>query len=586
MKYLNELIYRVTELVFEQLINEARFEVLKQKYAMKLLDFLHTTDEQSRAVKLMISGDERDGWFGYKKGDQKDAEELFSWFGDIDPTDNKKYVEWLIRGILSKKTTWEKLYTTDTLDLLAKFEKIKKVVPGTDINKMSLDDLEIFVEENEDAISSRQLKSSERKELENGFYRNQEALLLHNSSNFKVVAPLTHKASCFFGQMTKWCTAAKDDSSMFDSYLKSGRLYVVLDRATKNLFQFHFTDMEFRNAEDDEINIFKFLKNRPELVSFFLTEPEFSENKLSSAFGELPDPFEEAQKNSLYSLLNEKATPEYTTLLLDSILTNQDYPDYVSEMHDVLKHVDEIILRTIMRHLSNAFKNKKIERKILLQKTEIIKQLLWSIMAKIKDVRGGQEKELIDFFMSSFRDKTTKDTIDSIMFAYTDRFSKENAGEKLPDWGLRAVYNHFMNRDLSGEHFHYENVFERLFTPYLEQGLEDHELKLLDEILRTHTRQARKTLMNSYEYRVHRDTGLSNHMMRWVKEFKFTVEFYSRTGLPVENIKEDIQYLKRTLDTFEDNKQDEAFQKKPFERLFNAADSFKREINKILPDLL
>lgn len=551
MKYLNELIYRVTELVFEQLINEARFEVLKQKYAMKLLDFLHATDEQSRTVKLMISGDERDGWFGYKKGDQKDAEELFSWFGDIDPTDNKKYVEWLIRGILSKKTTWEKLYTTDTLDLLTKFEKIKKAVPGTDINRMSLDDLEIFVEENEDATSSRQLKSSERRKIEKEFYYTKQAILLHSSDKFKVVVPLTHKASCFFGEGTKWCTTSRNNPSTFDEYSETGRLYVVLDRAKKSLFQLHFPEKEFRNATNETINIVEFLSDKPELVKVLSGDREVIESMILKALGPLPDPIEEAKLGNFYSLLNRKATKEYVKSFLDSIIkTNLGLFEDIYEPGEAMNNTT---LTWIIEHIGESLEGGLLSEKRAENREEVVKTLTWVVFGREDIGDDNGERDLVDLATKHLAVERTHDVFERIAVIFMTNFLKKNQGAVLPRRFLPLVLRRVLNGESRGSFYLDRNFLRRFFEPYASNKTEQHELEIITEILKARVRQGYDIFMKNYHRYPQEDTGVCEPLSIWLEEFKFVSEFYSKMSLPEEDMKRSSELIRTALEIFEEN---------------------------------
>ena len=53
--------------------------------------------------------------------------------------------------------------------------------------------------------------------------------VVYDGSRFFVVNPLTHDASCYYGQGTKWCTAASTDTH-FNSFNEDGKLFYVIDK--------------------------------------------------------------------------------------------------------------------------------------------------------------------------------------------------------------------------------------------------------------------------------------------------------------------------------------------------------------------
>ena len=56
---------------------------------------------------------------------------------------------------------------------------------------------------------------------------------IYEDNRFVVVVPETHKASCYYGSGTKWCTASKDTDSHFSTYKGNGELYYIIDKTLK-----------------------------------------------------------------------------------------------------------------------------------------------------------------------------------------------------------------------------------------------------------------------------------------------------------------------------------------------------------------
>lgn len=70
-----------------------------------------------------------------------------------------------------------------------------------------------------------------------------------------VIVPKTEEASCYYGKNTKWCTAATSTYNRFDQYNRKGRLYININKKTKEKYQFHFESDEFKDSADGDINL-------------------------------------------------------------------------------------------------------------------------------------------------------------------------------------------------------------------------------------------------------------------------------------------------------------------------------------------
>lgn len=57
-----------------------------------------------------------------------------------------------------------------------------------------------------------------------------EANVLYNDSNLLILIPKSHRASCFYGSGTKWCTTSKDSDSHFKRYTTDGTLIYVINK--------------------------------------------------------------------------------------------------------------------------------------------------------------------------------------------------------------------------------------------------------------------------------------------------------------------------------------------------------------------
>ena len=96
-----------------------------------------------------------------------------------------------------------------------------------------------------------------------------DAELVFNDSEYKVVIPHSHKASCYFGKNTRWCTTAADDARYHDKYSKDGPLYIILHKPTNKRWQFHFESQQYMNEKDENIEIIPFLIEHKKIFGVF-----------------------------------------------------------------------------------------------------------------------------------------------------------------------------------------------------------------------------------------------------------------------------------------------------------------------------
>lgn len=169
-----------------------------------------------------------------------------------DPTNNKEYLQWIIKQILVNKFKDEDLYKMrESLTLFNKF-KSKLDVEHRDINKITnYASLYNLVKPYE----GKKTKNESDKDFERLLYEQDEATLVYNDATTKVVIPKTHKASCYFGINTRWCTATRDDASNFKRYSKKSPLYIILDKKNNKRYQFWFSGSGNQLMDEQDVPI-------------------------------------------------------------------------------------------------------------------------------------------------------------------------------------------------------------------------------------------------------------------------------------------------------------------------------------------
>lgn len=196
----------------------------------------------------------------------ENGENFTAWLEEYDPTQKKKYVNWMISRYLqggikrledipSKISDW-----LDTYDRLARTKKLKPEHKdiGRIKNDSQLADL-IRVYADVETQSKSEKKSAE----EQAMYDSKKAKLLYDDEEWKLVIPLTEEASCYFGKNTQWCTAAKNHS-MFSHYNMDGPLIVMIHKPSGKRWQLHFESNQFMDATDSPVRLFELMSKAPE----------------------------------------------------------------------------------------------------------------------------------------------------------------------------------------------------------------------------------------------------------------------------------------------------------------------------------
>jgi len=130
--------------------------------------------------------------------------------------------------------------------VVEKFIKYQQALQQKDINQFkTLDEIITAINNHENKVR-RTVKSVDGADV------------VYEDDRFTVVTPQTHKASCYYGAGTKWCTASMNGSSHFDNYNVDGKLFYILDKKAKRndkyykvaLLQKYDGDKTFYDAPD------------------------------------------------------------------------------------------------------------------------------------------------------------------------------------------------------------------------------------------------------------------------------------------------------------------------------------------------
>lgn len=281
-------------------------EMLKKMVEHKDLEFGITKDGSEHfhpAFKNFY--DNHPEMFVQAKGEPKKSlnDIMFNYFIDCDPTERKKYVQWIVTlfkeyqiASLAKgesRTKANKLGGTlynffeDLIkvgDALERYEYLKLTntfkIEEKQINRIKdykdlIDLVQPYMAKEGDA----NVHTLDHKEI--GILKfEHEAKVFTDTSKHIVVVTHTKEANAEFGKFTTWCTAGtRWGNQMFDSYHKRGPLFVVIKKGfgskaaiesnPSNRIQLHFESKSYMDAKDRSISLRNLLNEDLELKNAF-----------------------------------------------------------------------------------------------------------------------------------------------------------------------------------------------------------------------------------------------------------------------------------------------------------------------------
>lgn len=230
------------------------------------LDFLREKSRDALTARYQQDGDVPDNvarQIEAKPGETA-GDKLFAFLVDLDPDRAKKNLQWLIRIYLKGNFPLEDYYKAP--EYLSQFATLKpQLAPDKrDINRYpGLADLYTAIAGLVPQPSNRELNRETDRKM------HQQAKVLLNTAEYKIVVPLTQEASCYFGVNTRWCTASTGSYNYFDDYNKRGPLYIILDKANNQRWQFQIESKSFMDENDRGIDLRAFIQNHPAVAEFF-----------------------------------------------------------------------------------------------------------------------------------------------------------------------------------------------------------------------------------------------------------------------------------------------------------------------------
>ena len=230
-----------------EFIVEYNQQVTFKNFRNKIIDKLKDRsrgdqDARSQGVRQAVSylpGGENHGYRpeldspeGQKKihdGLDSTALSVIKAFERADPSPNKQYVQWMTRAYVTDTFRYVEDVETEGADFLEKYYWLaqRRAVPEQwrDINRIKnteqFRDAEAAVSQ---AYHQRVQDDAANKPLDKG-----TAKEILNNAEVRIIRPLDEESSKYYGQGTRWCTAA-NKNCMFIDYADRGPLYIIIPK--------------------------------------------------------------------------------------------------------------------------------------------------------------------------------------------------------------------------------------------------------------------------------------------------------------------------------------------------------------------
>ena len=185
---------------------------------------------------------------------------------NADPTPNKKYMVWLAKMYATGgyQSNYEDMAST-VRENLAKFDKLnlKRMIAAPYNDIMRFKNIRDFL----DLVEPMPDPFDDKQEANKG-----TAKEYYEDNEIRVVIPEDMNAACYYGQGTRWCTAAKNNN-MFKNYAGRGPLYIIMPKNPKlhkgEKYQFHFADEQYMDERDEPLDLEKIVDLYPSIAKAF-----------------------------------------------------------------------------------------------------------------------------------------------------------------------------------------------------------------------------------------------------------------------------------------------------------------------------
>lgn len=257
---------------YREFLIEYNRDITKRQFGEKIADRLQNSPDSDLFDAYYKSLGEK----GYPIEKILDtiASNILSSFENNDPTPNNQYTPWIareyIKGNIRRLEDLNRI--KNSLELFHKYkntnaykELFKYHIGFNDISKLGADQIEGIAEK----IEAKIIPQISDKDKNKG-----NAEVVYEDNDVRVIHPKDQDAACYYGQGTRWCTAATKGDNYFDHYNRNGPLYIIIPKKPKyqgEKYQLHINEKQFMNELDDPVSLTK-LKDYPGFLNLLKKE--------------------------------------------------------------------------------------------------------------------------------------------------------------------------------------------------------------------------------------------------------------------------------------------------------------------------
>lgn len=478
----------------------------------------------------------------WKPNDGDDVKKaFFETLWDTDTTSNKKYIPWFFKIIENERTTLSPIGLDSSLRRVSEFMSyIETNITNYVINefkrRISDGDLKFYSSEFEKiAKSPKDINSYPTISSIRVFYNHikevkfdkeqvkkakEESNKIFEDSNFLIVEPLTHDASCVYGRETKWCVASKDSSRYFDDYTqnRNSRFYYVISKKGKDT---RYSKFALRIPTDgDEIEVWDQQDNRSSFDIMFEKLPEIQPilRKLLRMGETDYETLMGVKNGEIQSAMAFRDTSDYqiTEDSNGNLILNIMFETYEQYFKQIFKNVmyEETIQQTLSllnpyyspyeyfdeytgeQDVKEGYVFYSLEKNAMEYLNDIVKLLNPDLYSKKESMDDRDYFESVGKFIQNY-----SDLFDDLAYEYT---SSKNIATN--DGLQQAITDEYcdvlsiLNIEIEKCFYHYKTSVDNVLELYSEFRLTEPSIKSMLSIMLDSKTSVNDIFENSYEY--------------------------------------------------------------------------------------
>jgi hypothetical protein len=266
-----------------------------------------------------------------KNKNQHISERRFNILLSVDPTPNKKYLQWLINQY-NRTLGASKEGTEKTSYFLSKTSQIKKALTVFDrATSRSIDLRAIKNFSNDinkydaDSLIAMTRKLVMNADLRGERERAEDIEKVYSDDKVSILIPKTRDAAIKLGRGTGWCTSYDDKYNQYLNHAVLGDLYVIIDKQTNEKYQYHIATKgsasqkfqlgaenylqkgQFKDAMDVSVNISDFNRKYPNVMQIIQSHIENNLQKFQKKY----EKNLKSRKKKVDKFINTYRTPTY-----------------------------------------------------------------------------------------------------------------------------------------------------------------------------------------------------------------------------------------------------------------------------------